>query len=615
MKKLKLNIIALISIFTLFMVLFTSCPPNPESKKDYKTLTLDGKTSYYFFEGKWYDNKACETPLEDLTIAQPANKDVIITLDFGSDTATSPIEAIYLQKGENTFSFVFDKYTQEGLDVDFFESGLSLPADGIKNNVKLVSKYDETKEEKLKLPPLTDGDGAFLGYKLNGNGEVINSETEITVKFDTPNSKYIAGWNFALKLDNTVRGYFNGNGWYMDQQCKYPLQNNKVIIPNEISYKATLDLADPSATIEGATELTTTSKFLGYFEKDEFGVFVGNAKIGSNGSVDKYSITKNTELFGRNEGHFTKPQDPIRDEYRFDGWIKEGESNMYDFENTVAEDGIKLIAQWTFLGVETEEIDAWKTGLKSIVGNETYYTITGINTKQILSSETAKELSLDGENINVVYNSGTYGHMTTALYRYGESEQAENTIKGKISGRYAQNSTTFSLELDGKGTRDDISGSVIFVDGNKTTKLDLSKFIQYGGQSEGEIEADYKKPVALMMGLSFDKSEEVRKYIYERIAYENITNINGEQDIYTNGTLISEGNFSHINQYKSNGDITLIIGADSLTINFDITVLPRSGTETEDIKVTAGSYMNIKKVGDDFFRKFPLTALGYVVEE
>ena len=118
-----------------------------------------------------------------------------------------------------------------------------------------------------------------------------------------------------------------------------------------------------------------------------------------------------------------------------------------------------------------------------------------------------------------------------------------------------------------------------------------------------------------MMGLSFDKSEEVRKYIYERIAYENITNINGEQDIYTNGTLISEGNFSHINQYKSNGDITLIIGADSLTINFDITVLPRSGTETEDIKVTAGSYMNIKKVGDDFFRKFPLTALGYVVEE
>ena len=101
MKKLKLNIIALISIFTLFMVLFTSCPPNPESGKDYKTLTLDGKTSYYFFEGKWYDNKACETPLDDLTIAQPANKDVIITLDFGSDTATSPIEAIYLQKGEN----------------------------------------------------------------------------------------------------------------------------------------------------------------------------------------------------------------------------------------------------------------------------------------------------------------------------------------------------------------------------------------------------------------------------------------------------------------------------------------------------------------------------------
>ena len=46
MKKLKLNIIALISIFTLFMVLFTSCPPNPESGKDYKKLTLDGKTSY-----------------------------------------------------------------------------------------------------------------------------------------------------------------------------------------------------------------------------------------------------------------------------------------------------------------------------------------------------------------------------------------------------------------------------------------------------------------------------------------------------------------------------------------------------------------------------------------
>lgn len=647
MKKFRRNLFLFFIVLTLITVMFTSCPPNQDPTPKYKTLTLDGKMTYYFLDGNWYDNSACETPLEDLSLEskKPGTKDVSITLEFGGDEVTTSNEDknVFFIKGDNKFTFEFSYYTEEGKDTNYFVDELKLPKDGIGNNVKLVSKY-ETKQEKRKLPMLTGGTGTFEGYKLNGTGDKISAGEEITITAKTVNCTYIAQWVpiYTLTLDGTPSAYFKNGAWYSDDACKTALENNTVKVLEPITYKATLDL--DYGSIEGnITELTATRNFLGYYAKDASEN--AQALIGADGNVSKYTISADTELASKmSKAYFTKPEnEPTRENYKFDGWQVNG--FPYDFEKTEAKNGITIKALWTYTGTVSDEVsptdvEAWKVALGNFVSSNGPYDAQSYDSKNSFTKEHTKEVSIDEQAKTVVYSSGTYMRMINELKQGSgvETGTVDINILGKIDGE------SFKLimyaemgETEGEVTP---ASYASYQEGDgEPQKLDVMKILGYmqgssGGPSEPSeppmtsevvIDEEYKKPIAILIGVvsgdgsEWDYLDQVTKYFYNNMKFdESITVVNGEKDIYEKGET-KKGDSSGLTfRFKSNGDITLTLNITSetegtttsvpLTINFDITTVAG-----ERAVVTADSYMYVKKDGE-YFKKFPLDKLGYDIE-
>lgn len=367
MERVKRNLILFFSILSFITVMFTACPHQDPL---YKTLTIDGKKTYYFKNGTWYEDAACKSEQTLLTLPT-ASKEVIITLDYGVDTASpTEIDGEYLKKGENKFTFDFKYYAEEGKeDVDYFDGGKAeLPRSGITSDIKLVSKYD-TKEEKRKLPALTSDDNNFDGYKLDNKGAVINAEQEISITAETKDGIYVAQWPMVYNLIVDDRGsivaYCKNGNWYSDANCTTPLANNRISTPNvpEEVYEATLKYNDGDPGTPDGT-ITTKKEFIGFFENsaDE------TPKIGKDGSVEGYKITKNTTLVPKISAKFSKPTSPKREGYAFVEWQQNG--SAYDFEKTEAQKGIILTVLWA--EISTVNIDT-----RSNTKIEPYYFVKG----------------------------------------------------------------------------------------------------------------------------------------------------------------------------------------------------------------------------------------------
>lgn len=656
MKKFRRNLFLFFIVLTLITVMFTACPPNQDPTPKYKTLTLDGKTTYYFLDGNWYDNSACETPLEDLSLEskKPRYKDVIITLNFGGDEVTTSDEDknVFFIKGDNKFTFDFSYYTEEGKDTNYFVDELKLPEDGIRNNAKLVSKYD-TKEEKRKLPTLTGGTGLFEGYKLNGTGDNISAggeSEEITITANTVSCKFIAQWVpiYTLTLDGTPSAYFKNGAWYSDEKCKTALVNNTVKVLDPITHKATLDL--DNGIIEGdIKELSATSEFLGYYAKGA--EENAQAMINSDGNVSKYTISSDTDLVSKmSKAYYKKPEkDPTRENYNFDGWQVNG--SPYDFDNTEAKDGINIKALWTYAGTVSGEVEggdatAWSSALSGFVSDRSSYDTQIYDSKNSFTKEHTKEVTIDGQAETVVYSSGTYMRIVNELVQGDigggvQTGTADFNILGLIGG----NSFRLKMFAEMGETEGEVTPNsyATYQEGDgEPQKLEVMKIMEYmqgssgpsdpSGPSEnnetGEvvIEEAYKKPLAILYGVvggdgsEWDYLDQVEKYIYNNKTYDVYSNVSGEKDIYENGE-VNEGRVPTF-LFKSNGDITLTLSITSgtgettsvpLTINFDIQTVASSSPESGKTVVTADSYMYVKKDGEDF-KKFPLKALGYDIE-
>lgn len=346
MKRVKRNLFLFFSILTFVAVLFTSCPHN---EPPVPSLTIDGKETYYYKNGKWYADSECKTEQTVLTLS-PASKTVVIEVDFGVDGATTTdVDDEFFKRGENTFTFAFDKYTEEGKDDDYFsENTPSLPKDGITSDVKLVSKY-ETKVEKRKLPALTISSGEKLeGYKLNNAGGIIDAGREISITAEAKGGVYVAWWPmvYSLTVDNAGRkeivAYCKNGNWYSDEKYTTPLKNNKIGTPEveEETYEATLKYNDGDPGTPNG-KITTKKEFVGYFENGSDEI----PKIGKDGSVEGYKITKDTTLVPKISARFSKPNpSPKREGYAFVEWKYNGDT--YDFNKTEAINGITLDAEW-----------------------------------------------------------------------------------------------------------------------------------------------------------------------------------------------------------------------------------------------------------------------------
>lgn len=368
MERVKRNLILFFSILTFVAVMFTACPhvePLP------KTLTIDGTKTYYFKNGTWYEDSACKSEQTLLTL--PTNsKEVVITLDYGVDTAsTTEVSDEYLKKDENKFTFDFKYYAEEGKeDADYFDGGKAeLPKGGITSDIKLVSKYD-AKEEKRKLPTLTSSGGNFEGYKLNNSGAVINAAQEISITAETKDGVYVAQWPMVYTLitdgRSTVAAYCKNGNWYSDDKCTTPLKNNKIALPDvpDETYEATLNYNDGEPGTPNG-KITTKKEFIGFFENDAD----ETPKIGKDGSVEGYKITKNTTLNPKISAKYSKPTpSPKREGYAFVEWLNKG--SAYDFEKTEAQKGITLTASWA--EIYTINIDT-----RSNTKIEPYYFVKG----------------------------------------------------------------------------------------------------------------------------------------------------------------------------------------------------------------------------------------------
>ena len=320
------------------------------TQKTFNTLTLNiggqEQKLYYGSDSAWYS---------DVVVV---GEDQLL-LDRNKITG----DVKFIIPSAPTWTVTFDKNVPDGASESEFtitresvvlKPELSLsPGDLIDNTGKVIpisisenktvtGTYPSKVIVESVIASSTNVNYEFAGWTVNG--ETINIATyevngNITIK---------ATWNnisnfktLTVKDGDVVKdtAYYNATDkkWYVSNDITSKLKTSVPTLPNR-EYTITLNY-DNNGLNETRSEKVTSS-FLGYGTNDNT-----SAVIGTNGSLNGYTIDKDTELISKwNEVKFTKPENPTRDGYVFNSWYNGDDE--YSFDSVVTE-SMTLTAHWT----------------------------------------------------------------------------------------------------------------------------------------------------------------------------------------------------------------------------------------------------------------------------
>lgn len=249
--------------------------------------------------------------------------------------------------------------------------------------------------------------------------------------------------------------------------------------------------------------------------------------------------------------------------------------------------------------VSQDDMTVWAGKLSSLVECNVESAIgtkkNEVNQKITLAEDKTEPVSdfISGEDsTSVTIYKSSYSHSLS---------DADGQTRGiiLISGKYGADNVGFKFEADitmsaGGAT----SGSAKYTEGNKTQELDIEKL---NNNTFVQGDPEYKANKVMNTLMKVGSGIVVQKYTYDSYSDNEIS-----------GTAIkTESQEATVFQYQSDKNVTITINDVKLTVRYNIkTELDSKGSSYGT--VTNGSYMQIKKEGENKFKSFDVNQLGLV---
>lgn len=264
----------------------------------------------------------------------------------------------------------------------------------------------------------------------------------------------------------------------------------------------------------------------------------------------------------------------------------------------IPEDPVKPTEDVDTEDVSTEYTNAWKTVLTSLVKNASTASEEGKVSVQNEMNRLTEDKTVDipsklgvsgAETIRVKYNKGSF------------QNPKGDTNKCSLSGEYVADKKSFKVEGEIKNVSDGMEqkmeGSLIYYEGNTSHSLNLDVLAE--GPEEGSYEY---KAMVLIEGTSGREG----RTIFDEVSVETVTTYTNYSDNKINGKATNTTVNSKTKYYVSNDNIELTINEVKLTVRYNIKT-----TVGEEETAENGSYLQVKKEGDEKFKNFKLTELGF----
>ena len=261
--------------------------------------------------------------------------------------------------------------------------------------------------------------------------------------------------------------------------------------------------------------------------------------------------------------------------------------------------------------VAEKDIADWKDALSALVhcyskvnnSNEIYQEYSEVRR---VSANKDVEIPDTSNNIFVTYNKGSY-----FSYKYNNRDNNKWDANMYVSGKYSNESFTVSInDLSGNNEGGSLTytGTAAYTKGSSPYNVDMSK-VFLGGY--GKDSSEYKVN-RLMVYFPYDENVVEEKYTF--------TNYNHPSGYTFEGKTVGVGSYTKdstnikfvSDQEKTDGEVSVTIpnkveqNEVKLIVRYDIK------REGDSKTITEGSYMQVKKEGEEKFRKFPLGSLTLI---
>ena len=408
----------------------------------YKTLTLniDGQQQklYYGSDSAWYKALSDEglqnkVTGEDVKFNIPSAPTWTVTFNKNIPEGTSysefEISSRYVEvHPELSLSpdNVIDKATGK------------VVASSISENITVTGTYPPTAIVESVTASSTNVNYEF--EKWTANGEDITNIADHQVN---GNTEIVANWKnlsdfkvLTIKDGGVVKdtAYYNTtyNKWYKERSTTSEVKTS-VVLPGSTTKTYTITLKYNNGSEDVTSTLNSTFSGYGLSGAD-------SANIPASGELKDYTIENDTVLVSKwDEVKITKPENPTRDGYVFNGWYNGDDE--YSFDSVVTGD-ITLVAHWkekpkklTVKDGVNEQDTAWY----SREDNKWYAdeNMTGEKTSVRTPQDKTYTITLNYDN----GSSNGSGTATSSFSGYEDGSEVKVQANGLLSG-YTINSDT-----------------------------------------------------------------------------------------------------------------------------------------------------------------------------
>lgn len=255
--------------------------------------------------------------------------------------------------------------------------------------------------------------------------------------------------------------------------------------------------------------------------------------------------------------------------------------------------------------VAEADITAWKNALSALVHCHANGNVNNIYQETIALREflvdTDVVIEATPNNIPVTYYKGSYVSQTM-----NNKESNKSTGLMEVSGKYKDSGTSFKVYVNGSSeynpasSQSTFTGTATYTEGSTPYKFDAN--IAFSGASITDKNSPEYKVSLLMNNMPF--AENGHNLNETKTTFTNYSHTDGY--IFDGKTAGVEkvGNTFVSDQEKTDGEVSVTLqDGVKLIVRYDIK------REGESKTITEGSYMHVKRVGDEKFRVFPLGEL------
>ena len=462
-------------------------------------------------------------------------------------------------------------------------------------------------------------------FSTNDNNQESNKSTliaEISGKYkDSSESykEYKVSVNGSIKTIQGESPTFTGTATYTEGSKTYKVDMNKVFSnksiedknSTEYKVKVILDNIDKVAK-ENLVEEKYTFENYNYLSEYTFkGKTVGISNYSNDGTnnifVSDQEYTDKTVSVTLPDGVTLI----VRYDIKREGESKTITDTSYIHVKRDWEENFKVfpIGELTINDVEgevnEEDVRAWGDALSALV--HCYSKVDNSNDIYQEHSETRKVSTNKSVEIlgttNNILATVTYNQGSSFSYKYNNRDNNKWTANMDVSGKHSNKSfkvSTNDLSGNNEGGSPAYTGTATYTEGSTPYDVDMSK-VFLGGYDKDSPE--YKVNM-LMAYAPYEYSTVEEKYTFTSYNHPSGYTFDGQTVGVGSYTMDGTNNIFVSDQEKTVGTVSVTLqGGVNLIVRYAIK------REGDTNTITESSYMQVKKEGEEKFRRFPLESL------